>query len=245
LVDEVAAHHGHEFPTDCFCGKGGFHGTGSYGPTYEQGYRFSRRALEFVQEGVRAKMRPAVETPKEWRCYHCDEVFTAPVDAWHHFGGHETCATACQIKAPGEFALLEALRNAEDELARYRNEDSDIIRAMWATQSDHAAALRREEEKGYARGLRNARSGGETRESSDNAKDTLDAARYRHIRRSEAEMGPAQEQAFGEMWLKISHKGFEGEKMDRAVDRGIAAFLQATVEDGHGGSAEKSSGAGI
>jgi len=94
---------------------------------------------------------------KQWRCFHCDDVFTSEVDARHHFGSGQGSDPACKIKAAGEFALLDALRNAEDELARYRNEDSDVLRVLWSTRADHAAELRREEEKGYARGLEDAR----------------------------------------------------------------------------------------
>jgi hypothetical protein len=94
---------------------------------------------------------------KSWRCFHCDEVITSEVDARNHFGRDQGCETACRIKAAGEFALLQALRNAEDQLARYHNEDSDVLRAMWSMQSDHSIALRREEEKGYARGLKDGR----------------------------------------------------------------------------------------
>jgi hypothetical protein len=94
---------------------------------------------------------------KTWRCFHCDEVFRTQVDARNHFGSTEASDPACKIKAPGEFALLQALRNSEDELARYRREDSDVLRAMWSMQADHATALQREEEKGYERGLRDAK----------------------------------------------------------------------------------------
>lgn len=99
---------------------------------------------------------------REWRCFHCDEVVRTEVDARNHFGSTEASEPACLIKAPGEFALLQALRNAEDELARYRREDSDVLRAMWSMQADHATALRREEEKGYARGLEDAKKYPET-----------------------------------------------------------------------------------
>lgn len=99
-------------------------------------------------------IEPLPSDAKVWRCFHCDEVFTTEVDARNHFGRDEGSTAACVIKAPGEFALLQALRNAEDELARYRSEDSDVLRAMWSMTSDHAVALRREEEKGYARALR-------------------------------------------------------------------------------------------
>jgi hypothetical protein len=90
---------------------------------------------------------------RRWRCFHCDEVFTSVLDARNHFGDDQGATTACQIKAAGEFALLKALRNAEDDLLRYRIEDSDVLRFAQAQAADHVVALRREEEKGYARGL--------------------------------------------------------------------------------------------
>jgi hypothetical protein len=105
----------------------------------------------------------AHETPdKQWRCFFCDDIFTTQVDAENHFGRYEHAEPACVIKAAGEFALLRALRNAEGQLERYRSEDSDIMRAMASMQSDHVQALRREEEQGYERGVRDAREPPET-----------------------------------------------------------------------------------
>ena len=63
----------------------------------------------------------------------------------------------CIIRSAGENALLSALRNAEEELSRYRAEDSDVLRAMWSMQADHRQALSREEERGYTKGLTDAR----------------------------------------------------------------------------------------
>jgi hypothetical protein len=87
-------------------------------------------------EGARAKA---------WRCFHCDEVFVDQHRAAAHFGNFES-APACKISD-------EDVRRLEQELARYRAEDSDLDRAYHAMQADHAVALRREEEKGYAQGL--------------------------------------------------------------------------------------------
>lgn len=94
-----------------------------------------------------------------WRCYHCGDVFTKAQERWarEHFGAHEDETPVCQMRLPGESGLLTALRNAQDELARYRAEDSDMMRALYAMQADHAAVLRSEEERGYAAGLRDAR----------------------------------------------------------------------------------------
>lgn len=95
---------------------------------------------------------------KTWRCFHCDEVFRSVAAAREHFGTDQLMSDpACLIKQSGELALLRALRNAEEELQRYRNDDSDILRAMHSMESDHAQALRREEEKGYSRGVSDAR----------------------------------------------------------------------------------------
>lgn len=99
---------------------------------------------------------------KTWRCFHCDEVLTTYAAARHHFGREQGSDPVCVIKAPGEWALVAALRNAEDQLARYRAEDGDVLRAMHSMASDHQQALRREEEKGYARGLEDAKKHPET-----------------------------------------------------------------------------------
>ena len=93
-----------------------------------------------------------------WTCYHCGETFTVPGLALDHFGSPLSEA-GCQIKAGHERNLLHTLREMEDQLARYRAEDSDTDRAMHAMQAEHDRALRREEEIGYARGLRDARMG--------------------------------------------------------------------------------------
>jgi hypothetical protein len=83
---------------------------------------------------------------REWRCFHCDETFSDPEDARLHFGDNCLSDAACRIGAA-------SVRELERQLARYRAEDSDADRAMYRMQADHAVALRREEEKGYRRGL--------------------------------------------------------------------------------------------
>lgn len=94
-----------------------------------------------------------------WRCFHCGETFTLLQKRWaaEHFGCSELDAPVCLMRVPGEGSLLTALRNAQKELDRRRAEDSDVIRAMYAMSADHAVALRLEEERGYERGLRDAR----------------------------------------------------------------------------------------
>lgn len=94
-----------------------------------------------------------------WRCFHCGDTFTKAQEkhARKHFGRDEGEQPVCLIRSAGEDALLSALRNAQDQLERYRLEDSDLMRAMWALRSDHARRVRQAEEEGYAKGLRDVR----------------------------------------------------------------------------------------
>lgn len=102
-------------------------------------------------------MTDTYDIPKDgWVCFHCGERFTTPGGARDHFGGTIYALAGCQIKVGEERGLLMALRKAEDELARYRNEDSDKDREMHAMRAQHVVDLRREEEKGYACGLADA-----------------------------------------------------------------------------------------
>ena len=91
-----------------------------------------------------------------WRCFHCGEAFTKAQERWarQHFGATEDALPACQMRVPGEHHLLEILRKQETDLLAYRAEDTELWRALHSMSADHASALRREEEKGYERGLR-------------------------------------------------------------------------------------------
>lgn len=91
-----------------------------------------------------------------WACYHCGETFHSNYHARQHFGADPLADPACQIKA-GEHGLVRTIRSLEEQLARYRDEDSDKDREFHRISAEHAVALRREEEKGYERGLRDER----------------------------------------------------------------------------------------
>lgn len=58
--------------------------------------------------------------------------------------------TACKID-PREY------RRMGEELARYRNEDTDLHRQIAHMQCEHTQAMMRAEESGYAKGLRDGR----------------------------------------------------------------------------------------
>jgi hypothetical protein len=96
------------------------------------------------------------------RCFHCGETFTRPQERWarEHFGDDQFDLPICQMRLPGEHFLLTALRKAQRELRTYRAEDSDMMRAIYAMRADHAQALRREEERGYEKGVSDARAEG-------------------------------------------------------------------------------------
>jgi hypothetical protein len=93
-------------------------------------------------------------TPEHgWTCFHCGETFPGDMAGYHaarlHFGKSIRDDPICQISA-------RQLRIMEEELARYRAEDTELHREIAKMRADHITALRREEEKGYARGLRDA-----------------------------------------------------------------------------------------
>ena len=94
-----------------------------------------------------------------WRCFHCGDAFTKAQEHWarEHFGADQDALPVCQMRVPGEHHLLTILRKLEAELRRYREEDTDLWRSLYAMSADHAQALRREEERGYEKGLRDAR----------------------------------------------------------------------------------------
>lgn len=92
-----------------------------------------------------------------WHCFHCDELIKTYEEAGLHFGHRDGAQPLCLIKAAGEYALIDALRQCEEELAGYHNEDSCIIRAMASVASDYSAQVRSSEEKGFDRGVRDMR----------------------------------------------------------------------------------------
>lgn len=103
------------------------------------------------------KMNPT--PPHGWTCFHCGEhfapTFAGQQAARHHFGDSPIEQPACTIDA-------HAFRAMQDLCARYQSEDTHLHREIARMQADHAVALRREEEKGYARGMEDAKKYPET-----------------------------------------------------------------------------------
>jgi hypothetical protein len=121
------------------------------GPIRDTIWMFHRpeTLFDYIDSILSAPAQAAAEPKSEWRCFHCDESFTDEEQAALHFGTNQYHNPACQVDA-------KHLRELESELARYREEDTDLHRQIWRMQAEHHAALRREEEKGYARGLADA-----------------------------------------------------------------------------------------
>lgn len=93
-----------------------------------------------------------------WRCFHCDDYFDSAhrKEAAEHFGGTLDAAPACKI-AQQDGGLVGYIRQQERELESFREEDTPLHRRIASLICEHAGELRREEEKGYARGLADGR----------------------------------------------------------------------------------------
>lgn len=96
--------------------------------------------------------------PHGWTCFHCGETFTTVGAARDHFGAAPDATPGCmeRVRLGAERGLLMALRKAEDRIAQYMREDTELHRELYAMQHRHAEQLRIAEEAGYERGLREA-----------------------------------------------------------------------------------------
>jgi len=92
---------------------------------------------------------------RHWRCFHCDEVFLSEERAREHFGHYEGDTPGCIEKLKGgEFGLLRRVRQLEEQLAPFLQETGAVEVYVQGLKADHALALRREEERGYDKGVR-------------------------------------------------------------------------------------------
>jgi hypothetical protein len=82
-----------------------------------------------------------------YTCFHCGEVFVDTEAARLHFGKGVYQQPGCHID-------LAEYRRMEEENRRHCEEDTDLHRTLHRLECDHQLALRREEEAGYANGLR-------------------------------------------------------------------------------------------
>lgn len=79
--------------------------------------------LEAVVRGIPALvLRVQQLEAQHWRCFHCDEVFTDPVEAREHFGADEWKTPACRLSAED----VQRLRELDARNAELRAEDSTL-----------------------------------------------------------------------------------------------------------------------
>lgn len=88
-----------------------------------------------------------------WRCFHCDEVFTDADKAREHFGGERDDEPACRLNET-EGGTLKLYCDALAQVRSYQDETDLTSKYFYEMGCTHHQALIREEEKGYARGLR-------------------------------------------------------------------------------------------
>lgn len=92
------------------------------------------------------------DVPTIWRCFHCDTVFMNRKHAAEHFGRDEGDVPACKLSS-SEGHLVTYIRKLQAELNSHREERDEILLAWHARDAEHHEALRREEEKGFTRGV--------------------------------------------------------------------------------------------
>jgi hypothetical protein len=86
---------------------------------------------------------------QRWTCFHCGDSFTDRAAAALHFGSTERQEPICGVSQ-------QRYREMELRMEAYNAEDADIHREMHRMRNEHQQALRRAEEDGYAKGLRDA-----------------------------------------------------------------------------------------
>lgn len=90
-----------------------------------------------------------------WRCFHCDSTFDGTEvgrrAAAAHFGAMDDTPT-CKIEEWHQ-PLAEYVRELNNDLAEYRDDDSKVIRAMVIMASNKASEVRLAEERGYAKAI--------------------------------------------------------------------------------------------
>jgi hypothetical protein len=89
---------------------------------------------------------------KQWRCFHCDEVFTSEKYAREHFGFDQFQTPACKL-TQAEGHLIGYIRKLEAELDEHRSESHATLLAAYSYHIDAQASARQAEERGYDKGV--------------------------------------------------------------------------------------------
>lgn len=83
---------------------------------------------------------------KQWRCFHCDQVFTSFKWAQEHFGVDQFNTPACKI-SHAEGHMIAYIRKLEAEIEEYRRESHDILLAAYSLDMDARSRERTAEER--------------------------------------------------------------------------------------------------
>lgn len=85
-----------------------------------------------------------------WRCFHCCEEFYDRESAATHFGSYRSSYPICKVDAA-------KYREMEAEVQSWQNESAPLQREVQSLHAEIARKSQEAEEKGYARGLRDAK----------------------------------------------------------------------------------------
>jgi hypothetical protein len=88
-----------------------------------------------------------------FKCFQCGEVFTDFIAARNHFGFDPRDVPVCRVDGGTAATIYRLRRNIADYQLREETEGAEWQLQRAALQGDHARALRRAEEEGYAKGL--------------------------------------------------------------------------------------------
>ena len=91
-----------------------------------------------------------------WICFHCGDRFYSALHAAEHFGADQSATPACKLTA-SEGHLITYIRRLEADLEEMRDERDPLYKAWQAKECEHREALRAAEERGYNRGVQDAK----------------------------------------------------------------------------------------
>lgn len=103
-----------------------------------------------MSEPTQASAGDVRAVPAEWRCFHCDEVFTDEAEARLHFGDSCVQEPICGVTA-------ERYREVERQLEEYRSESDATSKTFYSLGAEHYRKERDAEQAGYDRGLADAK----------------------------------------------------------------------------------------
>ena len=90
---------------------------------------------------------------KQWRCFHCDQVFTSERWAREHFGDDFYSYPACRI-AHHEGSLVSYIRKLEAEVHDHRSENHEVLLSAYSLMAEARGVESAAEQRGYDKGVK-------------------------------------------------------------------------------------------